>query len=166
MTEASAAPSAGTRAFLRHVLATLAYRGGKALRDAPASFATFQAGPATRTPGEILAHVGDLLDWALSMARGEARWSAAAPRTWEQDAARFHAGLGALDAFLAGDAAIACPAERLFQGPLADALTHVGQLAMLRGMAGAPTLGENYFVADIATGRTGADQAPPVRVFA
>ncbi len=155
-----------TRTFLRHVLATIAYRGGKTLRGAPPSFAAFRAGPGSRTAGEILAHVGDLSDWALSMMEGAGKWHDSTPLAWEKEAERFHASLAALDGFLASERPIACPVERLFQGPLADALTHVGQLAMLRHLAEAPIRGENYFVAEIATGRVGATQAAPVREFA
>jgi len=154
------------REYQRHVLATLAYRGGKTLRGAPPSFAAFQAGPGSRTPAEIVAHLGDLMDWALSMASGAPQWRDSTPQAWDAEVARFHAAVGALDAFLAGDRPVACPVDRLFQGPLADALTHVGQLAMLRHLAGVPIRGENYFVADIVTGRVGAEQSAPVREFA
>jgi hypothetical protein len=152
-------------ALLRHALATLAYRGGKAMKDAPAGFSGFAASPGSRTPGQIQAHLGDLLDWALSIARGEQVWRDTAPLVWEQGVTRFFAGLAALDAFLASGAPLECPPEKLFQGPVADALTHVGQIAMLRRMAGAPVRGENYFKAGIAVGRVGADQPPPNREF-
>jgi hypothetical protein len=151
--------------LLRHTLATLAYRGGKALRGAPDSFAGFRASKTSRTPGEILAHLGDLLDWALSMAQGKQRWRDSAPAAWEQDVLRFFAALETLDAQLASGAEVAVSAEKLFQGPIADALTHVGQIAMLRRMAGAPIRAENYFVAKIETGRVGSEQAAPVREF-
>ena len=152
------------RELLRHALATLAYRGGKFLKDAPPEFANFDTGEG-RTPLVILAHVGDLLDWALRHAQGESRWTTAPPGEWEAQTARFHDALAKLDAYLASDAPLGCEWRRLFQGPLADALTHVGQIAMLRRMSGAPVHGENYFVADIETGRVGADQAPPRRPF-
>jgi len=161
MTEASE----GARKLLRHTVATLAYRGGKAVRDVAPAFAAFKASPTTRTPAEILAHVGDLLDWALSMAKGETKWNDSPPLPWELEVARFHEGLRAFDAYLASDAPLAVPPEKLFQGPLADALTHVGQIAMLRRMAGAPMRGENYFKADIAAGRVGPDQPAPRREF-
>ena len=154
-----------SREFLRHTLATLAYRGGKALRGAPDGFASFQAGPGTRSAGQILAHVGDLLDWALSIARGQQAWRDSAPLPWDQEAARFHAALRALDGQLASNAPLGASAEQLFQGPIADALTHVGQIALLRRLAGAPVRGENYFRADIAAGRLGPDQADPRREF-
>ena len=150
------------RALLRHTVATVAYRGGKTLRDAPAGFAGFHAGPgATRTPAEILAHLGDLFDWALSIARGEQRWHASTPLPWDQEVARFFAALAAFDHYLASSSPLAAPAEKLFQGPVADALTHVGQLAMLRRLAGGPVRGENYYKAQIETGRVGADQPKP-----
>jgi hypothetical protein len=154
-----------TRTMLRHTLATLAYRGGKAVRGAPPSFAGYASGPTSRTPGQILAHIGDLMDWALSMARGAESWHNSPPLPWEEETARFFASLAAFDAFLAGTDALRAPVERLFQGPVADALTHVGQIAMLRRMAGCPMRGENYFVADIAVGRIGSEQTPGKREF-
>jgi hypothetical protein len=151
--------------FLRHTLATLAYRGGKAVRGAPESFSGFQASPGSRTAGQILAHVGDLLDWGLSIAKGQQRWQDSAPQSWADDVARFHAGIAAFDEYLASGQPVAAPDEQLFQGPVADALTHVGQIALLRRLAGTPIRGENYFRADIQTGRVGPDQTPPKREF-
>jgi hypothetical protein len=122
--------------MLRHTLATLAYRGGKAIRGAPADFSGFRAAAdrtqiATRTPGQILAHIGDLLEWALKLADGKMEYRETPPQTWEQDSARF------------------------FRAP------HVGQIGMLRRMAGAPVRGENYFKAEITEGRVGAEQSAP-----
>jgi len=153
------------RQFLRHTLATLAYRGGKALRDAPASFASFKAGETSRTPLEILAHIGDLFDWACALTGGQNTWSNLPPGSWDDEVARFFAGLQRFDAVLAADTALGFSAEKLFQGPVADALTHVGQLAMLRRMAGAPVKGENYFKAEIQAGRVGPEQMPARREF-
>lgn len=152
---------AGERALLRHTVATLAYRGGKALRGAPAGFPSFRASPTTRTPGEILAHIGDLLDWALSLGEGRQVWKDSKPAEWREDVARFFAGLARFDALLASDAPLGFPAGRLFQGPVADALQHVGQITLLRRMAGAPVKGENYFKAEIVAGRVGEEQAAP-----
>lgn len=149
------------REFLRHTVATLAYRAGKALRDAPPEFATFAVSPGSRTPGQILAHIGDLFDWALSMAKGAQRWQNAPLQSWDEDCTRFFAALAAFDEYLASDAPLGTSVERLFQGPIADALTHTGQIAMLRRIAGAPLRGENYAGADIASGRVGAEQAKP-----
>jgi hypothetical protein len=104
--------------MLRHTVATLAYRGGKALRGAPADFAQFRGAATTRTP-----------------------------------VARFFAALKALDSRLASGGDLGFPAEKIFQGPIADALTHVGQIAMLRRMSGSPVRGESYFRAQIAAGR-------------
>ncbi len=154
-----------TRQMLRHTLATLAYRGGKVLRTAPPEFAAYAAGENPRTPARILSHMGDLLDWALAMAKGEPFWKDSAPLPWEKDVARFFEALFRFDAFVASGQPLAVAPEKLFQGPIADALTHVGQLAMLRRMSGHPMRGENYFVADIAVGRVGLEQAPPRREF-
>lgn len=153
------------RQLLRHTVATVAYRGGKALRGAPESFAGFAAGDTARTPAQILGHLGDLFAWALSMARGQQEWKEAPAAAWNENVARFHATLQAFDDYLASDAALQAPAEKLFQGPVADALTHVGQIAILRRLAGCAIRGENYFKAEIVTGRVGAEQAAPRREF-
>jgi hypothetical protein len=147
--------------MLRHTLATLAYRGGKALRGAPPEFAAYRCAPGTRTPGEIVAHIGDLLDWALSMANGAQKWQNSPVLEWEAGSARFFEALERLDARLAASEPLSCPEEQLFQGPIADALTHVGQINMLRRMAGTPVKGENYAKAAIAAGSVGADQPKP-----
>jgi hypothetical protein len=153
------------RQLLRHTVATVAYRGGKALRGAPDSFATFAVGESPRAPAKILAHMGDLFDWALSMASGEAAWHDSQPLAWDAEVARFFASLRKFDDYLASPEPLHSPAEGLFQGPIADALTHIGQLAMLRRLAGCPIKGENYFKAEIATGRVGAEQSAPRREF-
>ena len=153
------------RELLRHALATIAYRGGKAVRGAPESFVTFKVHPASRTPSEILAHIGDLFDWALSLAKGAQAWRDSTPIAWDQEIDRFFASLGRFDAYLASDAPLGESAERLFQGPIADALTHVGQLTLLRRVHGAPIRSENYHKADIAVGRVGPDQTAPRREF-
>jgi hypothetical protein len=158
-------PADPKRDFLRHSLATLAYRGGKAVRDVPASFAAFRIASGSRTPADILAHIGDLLDWALRIVKGEARWIDSAPLPWLEEVARFYSSLSSLDALLASDAPLGSTPERVFQGPVADALTHVGQIAMLHRLAGCPMRGENYFVADITADRIGAEQAAPRREF-
>jgi len=151
--------------MLRHTVATLAYRAGKALRGAPPEFASFRTAAGTRTPLEILAHRGDLLDWAVGMADGKHEWHPAPPASWDQETARFFAALEAFDQRLASPAPLGSPDGKLFQGPIADALTHVGQINILRRMAGCPVRGENYFAAQIAAGRVGPDQAAPVVEF-
>lgn len=149
------------RELLRHTVATLSYRGGKALKGAPADFGTFRADGSVRAPVEILAHVGDLLDWALELAEGRRTWRDAPAGSWESEVQRFFDGLARFDARLASQSPLGFPEEKLFQGPVADALTHVGQIALLRRLFGAPVRGENYFVADISAGRIGRDQAAP-----
>ena len=155
-----------SRQLLRHTLATLAYRGGKALRNAPDEFAGFHASETTRTPVQILSHMGDLLDWALSIANGKQVWRDSPQLPWAAETERFFTSLKAFDEYLGSGLPLHTPAEKLFQGPVADALTHVGQLMMLRRLAGAPPRGENYFVADIVTGRVGSEQSAPVKEFA
>src|SRR5437764_11900305 len=132
MNSASPVPN---RELLRHAVATLAYRGGKALRGAPAPFSSFRVQEGvksgSRSAGEILAHIGDLLDWALSVAKGAEAWHDSAPQAGERDVSPFFDGLGALDAYLASSATLGPSCERLFQRPIPDALTRVGQIAML-----------------------------------
>ena len=149
------------RELLRHTVATLAYRAGKALRDAPPAFPAFTISPGSRTPEQIVAHMGDLFDWALSMARGTPKWHDSSPLSWDAECQRFFRTLEAFDDYLAGSEPLGTTVERLFQGPVADALTHTGQITMLRRMAGAPVRGENYAKADIARGRVGAEQMAP-----
>jgi hypothetical protein len=153
------------RDLLRHMLATIAYRGGKALRGARESFATFKASESSRTPAQIVAHLGDLFDWALSSAKGAQAWRDSTPLPWDREVDRFFTSLERLDEYLASDAPLGESVERLFQGPVADALTHIGQLTMLRRVEGAPIRAENYLKADIVAGRVGADQTPPRREF-
>jgi hypothetical protein len=148
------------REFLRHAVATLAYRAAKATRDVPAAFAEFHAGPSSRTPVEVLAHMGDLLDWALSMAVGEPRWHTSEPLPWDRERERFFAALRKFDDALASAAPLHYELTRLFQGPIADALTHTGQLTMLRRLHGSPMKGESYNRADIVIGRVGSEQTP------
>jgi hypothetical protein len=152
-------------AWLRHTVATVAYRAGKAVRGAPETFGDFHAGEGGRSAVQILAHMGDLFDWALTMADGEAVWKDAAPLPWSREIGRFFAALERFDARLASGAPLAQPPRKIFQGPLADALTHTGQIAMLRRMAGAKIRGENYYKADIVAGRVGTEQAQPKREF-
>jgi hypothetical protein len=150
---------------VRHALATLAYRLGKVLCGTPEDFRDFQAAPSLRTPGQILAHIGDLMDWALSQVEGRKQWRDSEPRNWEQEIARFFAALEALDQRIAAQGLGAASAEKLFQSAIADVLTHTGQLALLRRMAGIPVRPENYAAADIAQGRVGAAQSPPRAEF-
>jgi len=154
-----------TRAFLRHTVATVAYRGGKALRGAPASFASYTPDGSDRTPLKIVAHIADLYDWALSQAKGAEAWTDSTPTDWDGEVARFFTALQRFDEYLASDAALSTPADRLFQGAIADSLTHVGQLAMLRRLAGARITAENYARAEIVAGRVGPEQTPPRREF-
>jgi hypothetical protein len=155
----------GDREMLRHAVATLSYRGGKAVRGAPDRFGDFKTEASIRTPGQVLAHIGDLLDWALALADGRHVWHDSTPVDWPDEVARLFAALVRLDARLASDAPLGYTEEQLFQGPIADALTHVGQITMLRRMYGAPVRGENYLLADIVAGRVGPEQSAPRREF-
>jgi hypothetical protein len=156
-------PTDPARQLLRHTVAALAYRAARALDGAPDHFAGYAA--AGRMPVQILAHMGDLFAWALSISVGNEQWGTAQPRPWADEEARFFSALKAFDDFLASEAPLAAPIDRLMQGPVADALTHVGQLAMLRRLSGSPAIGENFFIADVTVGCVGADQPPAVQPF-
>jgi hypothetical protein len=154
------------RELLRHALATLAYRGGKALRDAPDNFTTFCVAEGVRSPGRILTHIGDLMEWALTIAIGKREWKDSKPRLlWGQEADRFFATLKRLDDYLASNEELHTAPEKLMQGPIADAFTHVGQIVMLRRMAGAPVKSESFYEAEISVGCVGPHQASPKREF-
>lgn len=158
-------PAKSEREFLRHTLATVAYRGGKALRGAPESFANFSSGDRGRMSAQILAHIGDLYDWALSLATGKQAWRDSQPLPWEKEVDRFFDTVKRFDDYLASDLPVHETCEKLFQGPIADSLTHIGQIAMLRRMAGCSIKGENYHKAEIISGRVGAEQSAPRREF-
>ncbi|MGB8833859.1 MAG: hypothetical protein WCC95_17040, partial [Candidatus Sulfotelmatobacter sp.] len=161
----SSSSSDPKREMLRHCLATIAYRGGKAIRNAPPAFAEFRPPEGARTPGEILAHIGDLFDWALSIASGKAAWKDSKPLPWEKETERFFTALKGFDDYLASPEPLHSTPEKLFQGAVADSLTHIGQIGILRRMAGAPVRGESYFHSNIAVGRVGAEQVAPKREF-
>jgi hypothetical protein len=158
-------PADTSRQFLRHILATVAYRCAKALRGAPSTFADFRANESCRTPGQILAHIGDEYHWALSQAKGQEKWSVSKPLPWDNEVKRFFTTLQALDDYLASDSALDATCEKLFQGALADSLTHIGQISILRRLAGSPVRAENYSRAEIVAGRVGPEQTPPSREF-
>ena len=153
------------RALLRHTVATVAYRGGKAVRGAPASFAKYSGDGSDRTAVKILAHMGDLYDWALTQAKGAEAWHDSTPLEWDREAERFFSALRRFDDYLASDAPLAASAEKIFQGAIADSLTHIGQIAILRRLGGAKMKSENYSKADIVAGRVGGEQTPPRREF-
>ena len=157
--------SDATRQLVRHGIATIAYRGGKAIRGAPNSFATYHIGDKTRTPTQILTHIGDLFAWALAAVQGNEEWHESAPLSWTAETERFFSTLKKFDGYLASAQPIQLSAEKLLQSPIADSLTHIGQIAMLRRLAGSPILGENYLLAEITVGRVGADQAKPIGEF-
>ena len=156
--------SMAERELLRHFLATLAYRAVRCLDGAPELFPRFDSGGG-RTALVILTHMGDLLEWALSMAEGQERWKPDAPEDWGRQVQRFHRGLERLDQLLASATPLQAEGTRLLQGPLADAMTHVGQLAILRRLAGAPVPRENFYLADVQKGRVGPGQPPPRKPF-
>jgi hypothetical protein len=140
------------RELLRHLVATLAFRGGIAISDAPENFSEFRAGEDARSAGEVLAHIGDLIQGALYLMKGEFVYLQSPPQSWAEDVKRFFAAIEEFDSYLASDAALTQPIEKILQGPIADALTHVGQLVMLRRVAGKPIHAESYFAAEIKAG--------------
>jgi len=149
---------ATAKGMLRHTLATLAYRAEKVLRETPEGFADFRLSPNGRTALEILGHMGDLMEWGQRFTLGENKWKPGETTSWDQAHERFFNGLAAFDAGLAA-AGPAIALEPIFQGPIADALTHVGQLSMMRGAAGLAVKPESYARAEIQTGRVGRDQS-------
>ena len=135
------------------MVATVTFRGEIAVSGAPEGFALFRVHQVVRTPGEILAHIGDLLEGSIHLLKGEVVYLASSPLQWHEEVARFFSAAKRLDAYLASDAPLVCPVEKLVQGLVGDALTHVGQLVMLRRVAGSPIREESYFNAEIFPGK-------------
>jgi hypothetical protein len=149
------------RALLRHFLAALAYRAQKALRGAPAGFGDFRAGPGSRTPAELVRHITSVLGYARTFFVG-GRYRPEPEPDLGNEVRRLHAMIADLAAHLErGDTMNGTTPSRLLQGPFADAMTHVGQLAMLRRLAGSPVPPENFIVAHIDPANLGPDQPPP-----
>ena len=161
MTETDDATAVGKRELLRHAVATLAYRGAKAIRNAPPTVPDYRVADGTRTPLQLVSHLGDLIEWAASLAEGAQRWHVAQPTTWDEESNRFFNALARLDQHLASDRPLGCRPESLLQGPVADALTHVGQILMLRRLASAPVRSENFAIAEVIAGRVAMEQAAP-----
>ncbi len=150
------------RAMLRHFLAVLAYRTQKALRGAPASFGVFRAGELVRTPAEVVRHMRSVLGYARTCFVG-GRYRAEPLPDLSAEVAGFHAMLEDLARHLeSGTELRGTTEERLLQGPLADAMTHTGQLAMLRRLAGSPVPPENFMVAAVDPANLGPAQPEPV----
>lgn len=137
--------------LLRHFLATLAYRMEHVMQGAPEDFARFDAGNGVRSPGRILEHVNDVLGFTLNQFRPDS-YSGEHTSGMDAERALFHDLLRRIGEMLQQEEEQLSEEtlERILQGPLADAMTHVGQLAMLRRLAGSPVPPENYFRAGIA----------------
>ena len=150
--------------LLRHFLAAIAYRTQKALRDAPAHYPTFSAGNRVRTPLELIHHMTSLMGYVRTLFVGGSYPIKPDPLpTFKEEIARFHEMLEAVGALLDCGASCSISTEQLLQGPFADTMTHVGQLAMLRRLADSPVPPENFIYADIRGDRLDPNQPPPSR---
>ncbi|MFG0258640.1 MAG: hypothetical protein ACF8GE_12125 [Phycisphaerales bacterium JB043] len=147
--------------MFRHVLATVAYRGGNVLRNAPADFESTRVHQDTRSAIEILSHINEVLRFCLARIDENRQAACECDEDWGEQVRCFYELLRAIDSAATIEDASA-PMERLIAGPLADSLTHIGQLATLRKLAGSPVLAENYYAAEIEVGRVGPDQGPPI----
>lgn len=152
------------RELLRHFLAAIAYRTQKALRDAPEHYPTFSAGNRVRTPVELIHHMTSLMGYVRTLFEGGSYPIKPDPLpTFKEEIVRFHEMLNAVGALLSSGVACTISTEQLLQGPFADTMTHVGQLAMLRRLADSPVPPENFIYADIRGDRLDANQPPPSR---
>jgi hypothetical protein len=150
------------RSLLKHFLAALAYRTQKALRGAPTGFGNFKAGHDVRTPSELVRHMTSVLGYARTYFIGGQYRPDELP-TLAEEIERFHKMLQKLGRHLeAGDEFLSdITEERMLQGPFADAMTHAGQLAMLRRMYGDPIPPENFIVANVSAENLTPDQPDP-----
>jgi len=152
------------RELLRHYLAAIAYRTQKAVRDAPDDFPSFAAGNQVRTPVEILRHMTSLMGYTRTLFLGGSYPVKPDPLpTFVEELSRFHDLLEAVSELLAADTPVQVTSEQLLQGPFADVMTHIGQLALLRRLAGAPVQPESFVHAQIDAARLGPDQAMSAR---
>ena len=152
------------RQLLRHFLAAIAYRTQKALRGAPDHYPTFSAGNRVRTPTELVRHMTALMGYVCTFFEGGTYPTKPEPLlSFKEEVDRFHRMIEAVGSLLASDAPCSITTEQLLQGPFADTMTHVGQLAMLRRLADSPVAPENFIYADIRADRLNADQPPPAR---
>ena len=150
-----------SRALLQHFLAALAYRTQKALRGAPDSFADFRAGPTSRTPKELVWHMTGVIGYARTMLHG-GRFTPPELPTFAEEIARFHDTLASLSAdFVNASLTARISDQQFLQGPLSDAMTHAGQLAMLRRLAGSPVASENFIFAEVRADNVTANQPDP-----
>lgn len=156
---------ASDKELVRHFLAVLAYRAQKSLRSCPVNFAEFTAGSGIRTPHELVRHMNGVLHYALMVLRSndlDYRGNLAT-LTWPEEISRFHDTLHHIDEELTGDKTVDEELLKpVLQGPLADAMTHVGQLGLLRRMSGSPVQAEHFLKANIETGRVGMEQSEPI----
>ena len=148
------------QALLRHFVAAIGYRSAKALRDAPPTFATFEAGEKSRTPRQLVRHMSGVLNYAIALVH-EPRPLLADRASYEAEVERYFALLRELAERLQDVELSDAAAERLLQGPLADAMTHVGQLALLRRLSGSPIPPEDFYQAAVDPRRLGLDQIAP-----
>lgn len=151
--------------LVRHFLAAIAYRAQKAMRDAPASYWQFESGNRTRPPAALLRHMTSVLGYARTFVVGGHYPVDPDPLpTPEAEQERFHSMLTAVSDLIAPDGTLGTlSAEQLLQGPLADVMTHVGQLAMLRRLAGTPVPPENFIFAAVDARNLSAEQPAPAR---
>ena len=150
------------RELLRHFLGAIAYRTQKALRGAPDHYAAFSAGNRVRTPTELVRHMAGLMGYVRTFFHGGSYQAQPLP-SFTAEVERFHSLIEEVGKLLASGATCSLTTEQLLQGPFADAMTHVGQLAMLRRLAEAPIAPENFIYADIRADRLHADQPLPAR---
>jgi hypothetical protein len=151
------------RTLLRHFLAALAYRTQKALRDAPESFADFRAAPKIRTPLELVRHMESVLGYARTFFIG-GDYDQTPLDDFQAEVLRFHATIEDLARHLESGAPLReITPERLLQGPFSDAMTHAGQLAMLRRLSGSPVPPENFVYANVSADNLSPAQPPPAR---
>jgi hypothetical protein len=149
------------RALLSHFLAALAYRTQKALRGAPEGFAAFDAGNGVRTPHELVCHMRSVLGYACTFIIG-GKYDSPSPTEFEADVEAFHDMLADLSSRLAGGEQLnGITEEILLQGPFADAMTHAGQLAMLRRLHSEPVAAENFIFAKISDANLTSNQPEP-----
>ncbi len=135
--------------FIQHFLKVLSYRFEKAIHNAAESYPKHASGHGIRTPLELLGHMNGVLEFAISSLKNQPRRNIP-EQSWQEQITLYYEKLKELNQLMQENSFDTDTLERILQGPLADAMTHIGQLAMMRRLANSAIAGENYFAADMS----------------
>ena len=147
--------------MLRHFLASITYRATKAIKNVPETYPAHDLGKGVKTPLRILHHITGVLTYAHSFFE-HYDTTHIDVKSWDAEVGEFYSILSKLDKSIQEKKPKEVTEEQLLQGPLSDAMTHIGQLSMLRRLADSPLPSENFIFADVRKGAVGPNQPDPI----